>query len=241
VNTSTQSTWDLYSWFAKAPIRPELGFRQLAVGLALLALLLGYSFYTDIHGRVIKNHVTVPLILAGLAAAPLLYPHTGRALLIGVGTALVLFLFSLTGGFGLGDAKLLTALAFLFGKAVLAVFFLAGGVALLYSLPVAILAARQKRQGNFEGKIRKIALPFGPAICLTAAVPVAVSGGGWWALAFLGLEGVTLAFLESRRRWPGVPAEAAPKVVAEVAAEETTPVEVSVEVPVADAPAAPTS
>lgn len=185
MDSSVDSPLDIYSWFVSSPVRDGLGLWELGPGLFILAVLLGYAIFTDLRGRIIPNQMTLPLILASLALAPLLYEDPKRLLLFAVPAGLFFVAMIYTERFGAGDTKLLIALAFLFHKSIIGIFFLANFIAFLYAVPVMLLAYRAKRRGEFDGRIRKIALQFGPAIAVATAVPVAVSGAGWWALAYL--------------------------------------------------------
>lgn len=176
---------ETYRWFVDSPVRDGLGLWELGPGLFILAILLGYAIFTDLRGHIIPNQITVPLMVGSLAVAPFLYDDPKRLLLVAVPTSLVFVFMIYTNRFGAGDTKLLIALSFLFHKSVIGLFFIANFIALAYALPVMYLAYRAKRRGEFEGRIRKIALQFGPAIAIATAIPVAVSGAGWWALAYL--------------------------------------------------------
>jgi len=187
--------WDTYSWFFTSPLKPGLSAWNVVPGLVVLACLLGHVIFTDLHGKVIQNRVTVPLMVGALALGPLLYsPADVKKLFIvaAISTAL-LFALLMTGGFGAGDAKLLIGLALIFGQAVVGIFFLGEVIAFLYAIPALLVARRAKKRGQFEGKLRKIKLQFGPALALATVVPVAVSGAHAWALAYLG--GMLLAAL----------------------------------------------
>jgi Flp pilus assembly protein protease CpaA len=177
---------DLYTWFAQAELRPELGLVALVLGGLILAAVLGYVSFTDLfRGKRIPNRVSVPLIFGSMAAGPAIAQKPMTAIVFGVVASLFFFALGMTGGFGMGDSKLLCALAFLLGKAVIGVFFIAITIGLLYALPVMMKAGRDRRRGKFDGKIRKIKLQFGPAIAVAVALVVGVSSLSGWGAAFL--------------------------------------------------------
>ena len=186
----------IYAWFVRCPVRSGLGPWELVPGAAVLAVVLGHAFFTDLRGMIISNRITGPLFVASVAIGPLLAPTPWKLLAFGFGASLVFSALVYTGRFGAGDAKLLSGLAFLFYKAVIGIFFIAAFIALLYALPVMVLAARARRRGEKIGKLRKIPLPFGPAIVLTCAIPIAVSASPYWGLGFIGLVLLSVVGLE---------------------------------------------
>lgn len=105
---------------------------QLLQLLALL-IMLGLGVYSDLRERRIPNRVTASGLLAGLAIGTLLEGGVPVEALGGAGLAFLLaFPIHALGGFGAGDAKLLTATgAFVGPSGVLSVFVygaLAGGL-----------------------------------------------------------------------------------------------------------------
>ena len=78
--------------------------------LATLASLLGVAVFTDLRERRIPNKVTVPGLFAGLTIATAVEAGVPVSALGGAGLAFLVALpFVALGGFGGGDAKLLTA------------------------------------------------------------------------------------------------------------------------------------
>lgn len=196
-----RNSLEVYSWFVSCPLRSGLGPWELVPGLALLAMVLGHAFFTDLHGKIISDRITLPLFVSGVAIAPLLAPVPWKWLAFGAGASFVFFAMIYTGRFGAGDAKLLAGLSFLFYKAVIGIFFLAGFIAFFYAIPVMVLAARARRRGEEIGKLRKLRLQLGPAIAIACAVPIAVSANPYWGLGFLGLMLLTVAGFELGSRF----------------------------------------
>lgn len=187
----------VYSWFVESPLRPGLELWPLVLGLALLAVVLGYIFFTDLHGYVIPNHITIPLAFLALIVSPFLYTPPWKVLAFGGGVTIFFALLTLTGKFGAGDFKLLAGLSFLFGKAIIGIFFIASFIALLYAIPMMLSVTKSRRNGEEVGKLGKLKNPLGPAIALACVVPVAVSAHNHlWALLFLAGIGVAFAASE---------------------------------------------
>lgn len=193
----TSSPLDYWVEALRPSFQSGVDLPALLIGCFILAVLLGYSTFTDLRGKIIPNLVTVPLILAAATISPLLNENAGQVLLIGLASSLFFIALSFTGGFGGGDAKLLAALSLLLGGAVWAIYFIALVIGIIYALPVAL---RARRDGHFQGRIGKIKLQFGPAIALALPVVILIWGTPSLALAFLGVGLGTLLLCQRCER-----------------------------------------
>ena len=115
-------------------------FQISTLQFLVLLTMLGLGVFFDLRERRIPNRVTVSGLIAGLIVAAFLEGGFPTEALSGAGLALVLgFAFFALGGFGAGDAKLLTAVGAFVGPggllSVLVYGALAGGViALIYAI-----------------------------------------------------------------------------------------------------------
>jgi Flp pilus assembly protein protease CpaA len=199
----TEYQYGIYGWLSDIEAGDTIPFAVRLAGAVVLAALLGYCVYTDLcRGAIIPNAVTVPLLAAAVPIGALLHEHPAQGLAVGFAAAFFFLLLGFVGAFGMGDAKLLAGMSFLFGKAILPVFVLANCIGLLYTLPlIARARARQEKASGKKTKIRKVKIQFGPAIAL--AVPVVFLLGGMapaHALGFLLVEALVAAPLVYRDR-----------------------------------------
>ncbi|WP_085884449.1 prepilin peptidase [Oceanibacterium hippocampi] len=157
---------------------------------AWLAALLGWGLLAlaaiDLEHGLLPNRLTLPLAVAGLAAAGL----TGRPDIVGVlvGAAAGFLVFAVIGvayrrlrgrdGLGLGDAKLLAAGGAWCGWQALPAIVFVGALATLAAVALLALVGR----GRFDMATR---IPFGPGLALAiwlvyllgARIPVSASFG----------------------------------------------------------------
>lgn len=171
------------NWLGSAShlaLRNGLSLSQFLFAAAIFACILGYAWFHDVHrGRIIPNYITLPLIAASAAFAPFIYKHPWQLWLSGVLLPLFIFLFGVTmsGKFGMGDVKLLTAFAFLLGPGVLIVLIVSAFIGIAWSLPTVVRYFRQPRPNS------KSSFPWR----LFAALAVVFAGA---AALMLGLVGV---------------------------------------------------
>lgn len=155
-------------------LRDGLGYNELALGVLMLAMLLGYCAYTDaFRGRIIRNAVTGGLLVGSIAVVPLLY-NDPLAHMKSVGAAaLIFFVVFWTGAIKEGDFKLYIGLAVLLGKAAILLAFVSWILMVTYSAP-AMWAASRKRKAAGEklSKQNMTTAPAGPSIA--AAFPVSL-------------------------------------------------------------------
>lgn len=88
------------------------------IQIIITSIGLIYSCYTDVKSRLIKNFITFPMMLIGiiLNIINLGFTQGIKTSLIGMGLVFVIcILFSMVGGFGFGDTKLLMGIGSMFG------------------------------------------------------------------------------------------------------------------------------
>lgn len=175
------------------PLRPTSGKMLQLPLLQLLALLtmLVLSVYSDLKTRRIPNKVTVSGLLAGLILGAFLEGGFPLEALSGAGLAFLMafFIFAL-GGFGAGDAKLVTAVGAFVGPgglfSVLLYGALAGGLlalinairrgavlGLLLNTKDLIRSWFSAGQGGFDNELNSPeahSLPYGVAIAAGAVL-----------------------------------------------------------------------
>ena len=169
-------------------LRAGLDTGQLTVGVLLISVLLGVCSFTDLfRDRRIPNVITHSLLLAGLAAAPLLFANPASALInAGVLGGLLFTMAITTSGVGMGDVKLYTALTLLLGPA--------GWLLYLVSIPIGLIYGLPFGQAQKRGRMRKFGVPMAPAIALAFPVTLAALGLSAGQATFLALvQAATLA------------------------------------------------
>lgn len=171
-------------------IEHSLTTGRLAPAAVILCLLLAFGAYTDLFcGCIVPNWLSFGLMVSGFAVAPLLYPTFWPVWLIGGVVLIVSFGAALLGKLGEADAKLYSALAFIFGKSILLIVIASSAIGLLY-FPLMLLF---KDQLGLSGEGHKVPFPFAPAIALAVPATVALAGVVWWQWAgLIGLEIVTV-------------------------------------------------
>lgn len=151
-------------------LRATVGHQQIIAGVVIVAVLLGVCSFTDLfRGRRIPNVISVSMIVAGMAAAPMLHVNPAVAYINALALGTLLFVAAIaTGGIGVGDIKLYTALTLLLGPAGWLLYFVSLAIGILYGVPLA--AAQQ------SGRIGKFGTPMAPAIALAFPVSLALLG-----------------------------------------------------------------
>lgn len=160
-------------------LRPDLDDKDLILVAVVVCLLLGHATYTDImRGRLIYNSTTVALACVCFATAPLIFANPLPHIAFGLLVLLLPLFFTAIGGMGMGDLKLYTALSPLFGPALLALWFIAAVVTVLYSIPTMIKTRRDaKRRGIKLPKGKRLgSVPAGPGIAYSVPITAALAG-----------------------------------------------------------------
>ncbi len=128
--------------------------------LLLISALIAI-FFIDLEHYIVPNVIVMPVAAAGLGLTIAVQPHRWAELLA-AGAVSGAFFLALAlikpGGMGMGDVKLVVALGFFLGKAVVVALFTAFLLGALVG--VAMITA--------GGKSRKSRLPFGPFLAVGA-------------------------------------------------------------------------
>ncbi|MDD2626958.1 MAG: A24 family peptidase, partial [Candidatus Methanomethylophilus sp.] len=120
-----------------------------AIDIVLL-LATTYCVYTDIRYEKIRNHITFPLMITGIAYNSFVYGWSGSLFALkGMALGILLAVIAIVGGLGMGDVKLFMGIGAVKGM----VFSLD---VIIFSLFLSILAALILKPRSFIKALRNV-------------------------------------------------------------------------------------